>query len=111
MRMARDNLEAEAYRRAVEGVERPVYQGGRLVGTVREYSDSLLTIMLRARHPAYAKTAGGTSVNVDNRDQSKHLHVGPPEPTSKDLGAYVKRLGDLAGKHLPATTEDDDDAA
>lgn len=46
-----DVLEAEAQRRAVEGVKRPVYQGGELVGHVQEYSDTLMNIMLQARRP------------------------------------------------------------
>jgi hypothetical protein len=44
-------LEDEAWRRAVEGTEKPIYQGGRLVGTVREYSDSLMTWLLRGLNP------------------------------------------------------------
>jgi hypothetical protein len=48
---AADLLEAEAWRRAVQGTERPIYQGGQLVGTVREYSDSLLMFLLRAGRP------------------------------------------------------------
>lgn len=44
-------MEREAYRRGVEGVERPVYQGGKRVGKVREYSDTLLIFMLKARRP------------------------------------------------------------
>jgi hypothetical protein len=46
-----DALEDEAVRRGHEGTEKPVYQGGKLVGTVREYSDTMLTIMLKARRP------------------------------------------------------------
>ena len=46
-----DILEDEAWRRAVEGVDKPVYQGGELVGTVREYSDSLMTWLLRGLRP------------------------------------------------------------
>jgi hypothetical protein len=44
-------LECEAYRRAVDGVDKPVYQGGELVGVVREYSDTLLTTLLKANLP------------------------------------------------------------
>jgi hypothetical protein len=44
-----DAMEHEAYRRGVIGVERPVYQGGAEVGRVREYSDRLLELGLRAR--------------------------------------------------------------
>lgn len=46
-----DALELEARRRAKDGVERPVYQSGKLAGTVREYSDSLLMFLLRAHRP------------------------------------------------------------
>jgi hypothetical protein len=45
-------LEREAYRRAAVGTEKPVYQGGELVGTVREFSDVLLMFLLKARRPS-----------------------------------------------------------
>ena len=44
-------LEDEAVRRAREGVEEPVYQGGRLVGHVRKYSDTLLIFLLKGAKP------------------------------------------------------------
>jgi hypothetical protein len=44
-------LEDEAVRRACEGTLKPVYYGGKKIGTVREYSDSLLIFMLKARRP------------------------------------------------------------
>lgn len=47
--MAADKLEAEARRRALEGVEEPVYQGGQLIGTKTVYSDSLLALLLKGR--------------------------------------------------------------
>jgi len=40
-------LEPEAMRRAVDGVLKPVYQGGELVGHIREYSDTLLIFLLK----------------------------------------------------------------
>lgn len=46
-----DQLEAEAYRRAVQGTERPVYQGGEWVGDVTEYSDNLLMFLLKGMRP------------------------------------------------------------
>lgn len=49
--MATDSLEDEAVRRAHEGLDKPVYQGGKLVGHVREYSDTLLIFLLKARRP------------------------------------------------------------
>src|SRR5262245_44544346 len=44
-------LEPEAVRRAVEGVEKPVYHQGRQVGSVREYSDTLLIFLLKGGKP------------------------------------------------------------
>ncbi len=48
---AGDALEQEARRRAVEGTLRPVYQQGKEVGQIREYSDTLLIILLQAARP------------------------------------------------------------
>lgn len=46
-----DQLEGEAIRRAFKGVKVPVYQGGLLAGHVTQYSDALLTLMLKAMRP------------------------------------------------------------
>lgn len=51
-----DVLEDEAHRRGVEGVDRPVYQGGVMVGTVTEYSDTLLNLKLRGKRPGVYNT-------------------------------------------------------
>lgn len=48
---AGDVLEAEAWRRAVKGVRRPVFQGGRKVGEIQEYSDTLLIFLLKGTKP------------------------------------------------------------
>ena len=40
------SLIESAYQRAVVGVEEPVFQGGKLVGTRRKYSDSIMRLML-----------------------------------------------------------------
>lgn len=51
MEEAADYLETEARRRAVEGVEEPVYQRGERVGTIRRYSDTLLIFLLNGARP------------------------------------------------------------
>jgi hypothetical protein len=51
---ATETMEAEAYRRAVEGTAKPVFHQGAQCGTVQEYSDTLLIFMLKARNPARA---------------------------------------------------------
>lgn len=54
-----DRLEEEARRRAVDGVDKPVVAMGKIarnddgsVLMIREYSDSLLALMLKAKKPA-----------------------------------------------------------
>ena len=46
-----ERLETEAFRRAHDGTPKPVYQGGEQVGTIQEYSDTLLIFLLKARRP------------------------------------------------------------
>ncbi len=54
---ATDDLELEARRRAHEGVDKPVFGSGGTgvgtveVGTIREYSDSLMMFLLKAHRP------------------------------------------------------------
>lgn len=64
-----DALEDEAIRRGKEGTEKPVFHQGKEVGTIREYSDTLLIFMLKGRRPgkfrerynAVSLTDGGLS--------------------------------------------------
>lgn len=44
-------LEDEAVRRAVDGVEKPVFYRGEVCGHVVEYSDPLLALLLKANFP------------------------------------------------------------
>jgi len=43
-----DHLEGEAWRRSFKGVKKPIYQQGQLVGYVQEYSDTLMSLLLKA---------------------------------------------------------------
>lgn len=57
-------LEAEMYRRGVEGVDEPVYDGGKLVGHKRKYSDTLLIFALKGAAPAkYKDNPANLTVN------------------------------------------------
>ena len=57
-----DNLEKEAYRRAVKGVKKPVYYQGQLVGYELTYSDKLLEMLLRGRDRE--RYGNNTNLNV-----------------------------------------------
>jgi hypothetical protein len=48
---AADLLETEARRRALEGVEEPVFYQGQQCGTVHKYSDTLLIFLLKGCRP------------------------------------------------------------
>ncbi len=50
---ARDVLRAEIYRRGKEGWDEPVFQQGKLIDTVRKYSDTLLIFHSKALMPEY----------------------------------------------------------
>ena len=59
---ATDAIEAEARRRAVEGVEEPVYYKGQECGRIRRYSDSLLLALLRAKRPQEYRDSGRVEI-------------------------------------------------
>ena len=58
-------LEDEAFRRAHDGVQRPVYYKGAIVDHVREFSDSLLMFLLKARDPRFRDK---TQVEMTGKD-------------------------------------------
>lgn len=66
---AADGLEREARRRAMVGVEEPVFYRGKIVGHVRKLSDRLLQMLLRAYRPRRFREniktehSGGVSLN------------------------------------------------
>lgn len=66
--IATDALEAEARRRAIEGVEEPVYYLGKECGRVRKYSDRMLEILLKAHRPG--KFRENVSMEHSNPDGS-----------------------------------------
>jgi hypothetical protein len=87
-----DGIEAEAYRRAVTGTEKPLSHKGELTGdTVREYSDQVLIVLLRGAKPE------------KYRETVAHRHGGPdggPIPVTHDLSALSdEQLDQLAEIH------------
>jgi len=94
VREGTEMAEAELIRRAVDGVDEPVYQQGRLCGFIRKFDSNLLMFLLRSRDPKY-KDKGADIWNVDlrsmnvqwTREDLKAIEAG--EPFSQVL---VKRL-------------------
>ncbi len=64
-----DLLEEEARRRAADGTLKPIFYKGEKVATVREYSDTLLIVLLKANRPEKYKeradiTSGGKVIKA-----------------------------------------------
>jgi hypothetical protein len=85
--VAVDRLEREAWRRGVEGVDKPVYHAGKVVGHVREYSDTVLVVLLKAHRPE------------KYRDNVHAVHTGedggPIQVDAELLLGKLERLGNL----------------
>jgi|CXWL01.1.fsa_nt_gi hypothetical protein len=69
-----DALEDEAVRRAFQGVLKPVYQQGRRVGSIREFSDALLIALLKARRPKKYRD----NIKIDANVTGGILCIGAP---------------------------------
>jgi hypothetical protein len=95
---AADELEFEARRRAKDGVVRPVYQGGKKVGEVTEYSDTLLIFLLKALRPEVFRDNARVVVAGDQSSPVRHDHS--PSVTDKinELAAAFERAADRAGE-------------
>ena len=71
-----DDLEAEAHRRAVAGTDKGVWHQGVQVGTERQYSDSLLSQMLKAKRREYRdKLEMGNADDKPFETADNHLAV------------------------------------
>jgi hypothetical protein len=93
-------LEAEAKRRAVDGVEEDVYYQGEVVGKKRVYSDTLLALMLKAKAEGF-------------KDEEKHQAVVQvnimPRPDTYEAWIAVRdnELASRASAMLPAPVIED----
>lgn len=65
-KIAGDALEAECYRRALDGVDEPVFYQGQECGTVRKFSDTLAIFLLKGAMPdKYKERVASTISNPD----------------------------------------------
>ena len=104
-------LEKEAWRRAMDGVEEPVVSGGKILTTVRRYSDSLLKTLLAAHRPEkYAKPSAGIAVQMHTKGPATFTFrfegdgLGPLSRNGDDM------FGD-DGRTIDAEPEEADDEA
>lgn len=105
-----DLAEAEAWRRGVEGVDEPVYQGGQLVGYQRRYSDALLGRLLQAYRPEKFSEKHQHRVSDSNPLQEAlaaidGTTVGPPAERGADLPEPQGQVIDHIPPGLPEDGE------
>jgi transposase len=74
-----DRLEQEAIRRARDGVKRPVFYMGQVVGYIQEYSDSLLKFLLEAKRPALYRARNINVMPPDGGDGVLEIRWKEPE--------------------------------
>jgi hypothetical protein len=91
LEMGIDALEDEAIRRAMDGMLKPVFHGGKKVGEVRVYSDTLLIFLLKGRKPEkYAERR-----HVKHSGVARHPHLVEP---AEDLKRMAQALQDELGE-------------
>jgi hypothetical protein len=102
-------LEAEAMRRAVHGVEVPIYHQGVQVGTQRKYSDRLLELALKTKVADYREAAKSqaTQVNVSATAEATQvlggIDVAKLSPAQREaFGAFLATLDDPTKKAIDA---------
>jgi len=82
-----DALEREAWRRAVEGTDKPVTYQGEITDTFKEYSDRMLELLLRAHRPEKYKErrelSGPDGGPIQFREVQRRI-VDPDGDTSDD---------------------------
>jgi hypothetical protein len=106
MEIGADALESEARRRAVDGIEEPVFYKGAQCGTARKYSDILLIFLLKGLKPdkyADRKQVSGHDGGALQVEQQQKAIVIDSLPHDMML-ALIKRANEieeeLAGREL-----------
>lgn len=95
-----DQMEAAAFKRGVQGVDKPVYWQGMEVGQIKEYSDTLLVKLLQAKLPEQYGTARHTlDVGVFGGDQGpmpSPLTLAEVHEAAREFGQVLaRRAGQL----------------
>jgi hypothetical protein len=99
-----DGMEQEAWRRAVEGTERPVFQGGEEVGKIREFSDTLMIFLLKARRPKTYRERLDVNVAGGLTNNTTHVHVYMPS-NGREKRDVLPEAPPVQGTLAPAPEE------
>lgn len=82
-----DRMDEEVYRRAFKGTLKPVYQQGKEVGKIREYSDTLAIFLMKAHDPEkYSDKVRQEHTGKDGAPIEHKIHTIEVVKTSKRDG-------------------------
>jgi hypothetical protein len=87
-----ESLEKEARRRALTGYLKPVYQGGKKVGTIREFSDTLLIFLLKGAKPETYRDNVHLEIDLRNEAEKVAAEFGLDGVQTSDLIAEAERI-------------------
>ena len=88
---AADKLEREAWRRGVEGVDKPIVYQGEVTGTYKEYSDRMLELLLKAHRGAkFRERADVPTHNVQINVIKWMVLNGPGDQGRADIRAALE---------------------
>jgi hypothetical protein len=96
-----DVCETEARRRAIIGVEEPVFYQGRIVGSVRKHSDTLLMFILNGRRSEVFRQRFEHTGKDNGPIQTQHVPVDPKDLSDDELAVMVRVLERQAAKNKP----------
>lgn len=118
--IACDHLEAEARRRAISGVEEPVFYHGEVCGTIRRYSDTLLIFLLKGARPdkfrdnATIRHTGpdGGAIQIEADYGLAERFMADPDAIdhAQALAAFAleRPAGEISPAPIPASSEEVD---
>jgi len=93
-----DTIEAEMRRRAIDGVEKPVFYKGQQCGTVREYSDMLLAMLANGAMPEKYKQKAKFEAEGTSRNSRAAVREGLRKLTNEELAEYERLLTKAMGE-------------
>jgi hypothetical protein len=68
-------LEGEARRRAYKGTLKPVFYKGKRCGSIREYSDSLMMFIIKAKKPEYRDKVINEMTGPDGKPIAANINI------------------------------------
>lgn len=105
--VATDALDAEARRRAIDGIETPRFHQGQIAGTVRKYSDTLLMFLLRAHRPELYRERAGLTGNGQAKPETTEDYTGARDALAERIARLDPDAGDERGDGADAPDRTD----